>query len=55
MKILFNIIRIISSRILGHIVNDSQILGERRYETKLSDYIPYVTYLTLNYLRFWSC
>ena len=52
MKILFNIIRIISIRIPGYIVNDSQILGERRFEAKLLDYIPYITYLRLNYLRF---
>lgn len=52
MKILFNIIRIISIRIPGYIVKDSQILGERRFEAKLLDYIPYITYLRLNYLIF---
>ena len=52
MKILFNIVRIISVRIPDYIVNDSQILGERRFEAKLLDYIPYITLLRLNYLRF---
>lgn len=36
MKILFNIVRLISVRIPDYIVNDSQILGERRFE-KLSE------------------